>query len=256
MGGRHHLLGHNHDASSLLRNVDGRVKTAIVLTALVANLATESPYVSISLLVTAAMLILFAGVPPASFMKRMAVPVLLSAVALLSQLFWVRTGSELLALPWPGEGLVIFSEGIAKGALLAARILGGTTMLLFLSLTTPLPELLRAARFFRVPAVLAELGTVMYRYIFLLLEEGARIHTAQRARRGFATFRTALRSSATLGGMLVLRTYDRAERSFAAMRCRGYRGSLVHSATEPMRRRDWAILLLSEVALIGLCLLP
>ncbi len=138
--------------------------------------------------------------------------------------------------------VAITSGGVRQGLEIGSRILGGMGVLLFFSLTTPLPELMRAARYFRFPPVLVELALIMYRYIFLLLEEGGRIRQAQRARLGFTGLRTSVRSAGILGGMLVLRTYDRAERSFAAMRCRGYRGALTAVTPGAMQRRDWAAL--------------
>ena len=111
---------------------------------------------------------------------------------------------------------------------------------------------MRAARFFRCPPVLVELALIMYRYIFLLLEEGGRFRTAQKARLGFVDFRSGLSSAATLGGMLVLRTYDRAERSFAAMRCRGYRGALTNLPPGKLQGRDWAVLVVGLGVLAGL----
>jgi len=125
-------------------------------------------------------------------------------------------------------------------------------VLLFFSLSTPLPELMRAARFFRCPPVLVELALIMYRYIFLLLEEGGRIRNAEKSRLGFVDFRSGLRSAGILGGMLVLRTYDRAERSFAAMRCRGYRGALTAVTPATMQGRDWGALVAGMLLLAGL----
>jgi cobalt/nickel transport system permease protein len=52
--------------------------------------------------------------------------------------------------------------------------------------------------------------------------------------------------------MLVLRTYDRAERSFAAMRCRGYRGALTAVTPGRMRGLDWAALAVGILLLVGL----
>jgi cobalt/nickel transport system permease protein len=100
--------------------------------------------------------------------------------------------------------------------------------------------------------VLVELALIMYRYIFLLQEEGGRIRNAEKSRLGFVDTRAALRSSGILGGMLVLRTYDRAERSFAAMRCRGYRGALTAVTPGRMQGHDWAVLVVGLGLLAGL----
>ena len=126
------------------------------------------------------------------------------------------------------------------------------SVLLFFSLTTPLPEMMRAAHFFRCPSVLVELALIMYRYIFLMFEEATRIRSSQKSRLGYASFQNTLRSFSTLGGMLLLRSYDRAERNFAAMRCRGYRGVMTVVTPGQIKGHDWAVLLSSFVILAAL----
>ena len=100
--------------------------------------------------------------------------------------------------------------------------------------------------------MLVELTLIMYRYIFLLFDEAQRIRTAQRARLGFSRFRSGLRSSGILGGMLLLRSFDRADRSFAAMRCRGYRGVLSQPLPKQLVPGDWAALTVGLLFLGGL----
>ncbi len=238
MGGVHHFIDAQGESRRLLVALDGRVKLLLLLAALIVNLIAGGIRVPLALAVLAFILVLAAGVRARVFLKRMAVPGVLAVVAFLSQIFWYKQG-EVLNLPiWQWE-VVIYSGGLLRGLELAARILGGMGVLLFFSLTTPLPELMRAARFFHCPPVLVELSLIMYRYIFLLLEEGGRIRSAQKSRLGFADLRSTLRSSGILGGMLILRTYDRAERSFDAMRCRGYRGALTAVTPGELQKRDW-----------------
>ncbi len=233
----------------LLVAIDGRVKLLLLLGFLLVNLAVGGWRVPLLLAMLALLGALMAGVGVAPFLRRMVVPALLAAVVFFSQVFWARQGEEVLLLDLGGRQAVVYEEGARRGLELSARILGGMGMLLFFSLSTPLPELMRAARFYRVPAVLVELALVMYRYLFLLLEEAGRIRTAQAARLGFGDTRSRLRSAGILGGMLVLRTYDRAERGFAAMRCRGYCGSLTPIPSAPLQRRDWGTLGVGAVVL-------
>jgi len=242
MGGAHHFIDAQGESRRLLVALDGRIKLLLLLAALTVNLVVGGLLVPWCLAATALVLVIAAGERSAAFFKRMAVPATLALVAFVTQLFWFQQGRELFSFDLWIWHLTLYEGGIGKGLEIASRIIGGMATLLFFSLTTPLPELMRAARFFRVPPVLVELALIMYRYIFLLLEEGGRIRNAQKARLGFTGFRNGLRSSSILGGMLVLRTYDRAERSFAAMRCRGYRGVLTAAPPGRLRGRDWAVL--------------
>ena len=239
---------------SWLVKVDGRIKVALLVFALGLNLMDGGLRVPLCLAMLAIGLTLYAGVRPADLLKRLVVPTLLAMVALFSQMLWVRSGAIFLHLPIFSWEWIIYVDGLQRGLELALRIIGGMSALLFFSLTTPLPALMRAARFFRCPAMLVELTMIIYRYLFLLLEEGQRIRNAQVARLGYAGFRSGLSSSGVLGGMLILRTYDRAERNMVAMRSRGYQGVMPEMAPVKMIGRDWLVLVVGTVVLLALYL--
>jgi len=249
MGGVHAFHDNQGENRRLLVALDGRVKFSLTLAALLLNLTAGGVRFPLALFVLALLCCLVSGIRLRSFARRMAVPVMLALVACATQVFWYPHGDVLFSQPLFGYELVVRSGALWRGLELGSRILGGMSVLLFFSLTTPLPELMRAARFFHCPAVLMELVLIMYRYIFLMFAEAGRIRTAQKARLGFVSFRNALRSAGTLGGMLVLRSYDRAERSFAAMRCRGYRGTITVVTPGQLRPHDWGVLVISVVVL-------
>ena len=242
-----------NNRSSLVA-VDGRIKLVLLALALGINLMAGGLRVPFCLAVIAASLVVYAGIRPAVLLKRMVVPVMLAMVVLFSQMLWVRSGTIYLELPIASWQWTIYTDGLQRGLELALRILGGMSSLLCFSLTTPLPELMRAARFFRCPVLLVELTMIIYRYLFLLLEEGQRIRNAQVARLGYAGFRSGLASSGILGGMLLLRTYDRAERNMVAMRSRGYQGVLPGLASAPIAGRDWLALAIGATLLLALYL--
>ena len=172
MGGSHHFIDAGGENRRLLVALDGRVKLVLLVAALLVNLTAGGLRVPPLLFVTAFALVLASGLRVASFARRMVIPAVLALVAFLTQLFWVRQGAVLWNIDLHLFRFVVHQGGLQRGLELAVRILGGMGVLLFFSLTTPLPELMRAARFFRCPPVLVELALIMYRYIFLLLEEG------------------------------------------------------------------------------------
>lgn len=65
----------------------------------------------------------------------------------------------------------------------------------------------------------------LYRYIFVLIDEGARMSRA-RALRSFGSRGTGLKVFGRLLGSLLLRTVDRAQRIHMAMQCRGFTGEI------------------------------
>lgn len=79
-----------------------------------------------------------------------------------------------------------------------------------------------------VPAAFTVQVLFLHRYLFVLVDEGARMVRA-RALRSFGGRGTGLAVHGHMLGSLLLRTLDRAERIHLAMRCRGFDG-LVRTA--------------------------
>jgi len=245
MSGTHQFLDVQGENRLPLVALDGRVKFVLVLLALLLNLTAGGVRFPLALLLLALCASLSSEVRLRTFAKRMTVPWMLAVVSCITQLFWYPLGETLFSFPLFGGEVVVRDAALWRGLELGSRILGGMSVLLFFSLTTPLPEMMRAARFFRCPTVLMELVLIMYRYIFLMFVEAGRIRTAQKSRLGYVRLHNSLRSAGTLGGMLVLRSYDRAERSFAAMRCRGYRGVITVVTPRSLHGWDWGVLLVT-----------
>jgi cobalt/nickel transport system permease protein len=96
------------------------------------------------------------------------------------------------------------------------------TMIL-LANTTPFSEILGVLRRLRFPAVLITTLALMYRYLFVLIDEAERMKRA-RLSRTFAPRRARTWVSlSTLIGQLFVRSSERAERIFHAMTARGWK---------------------------------
>jgi cobalt/nickel transport system permease protein len=127
-----------------------------------------------------------------------------------------------------------FALGIAFMALFQANgvqvflsILTKSTLCLFtvilFSNTTPFAEILKTLRRFGVPSLLITILALMYRYLFVLIDEAERLSRA-RSSRTFAVGRIRKwRTMASLAGQLFVRSTERAERIFAAMSARGWK---------------------------------
>jgi cobalt/nickel transport system permease protein len=180
---------------------------------------------------------------------------------------WSRVGlglvfrRSLLALPFvlialptiftkPGEGLfelnvlvgrlTATSEGLEFFGSVLLKSWASVTAAALLTATTPPFRLLEALRALKVPAVLVAIVMLMYRYLFVLVDEAQRLLRARRARsagigphsgggilwRGKVTGRMA--------GSLFIRTLDRGERIYLAMLARGYDGTSRQAGSAPL----------------------
>lgn len=141
----------------------------------------------------------------------------------------------LFALTGTQEGLDFFVSVLLKSWT-------SVTAAVVLTATTPPLRLLGALRSLRVPAVLVAIVMLMYRYLFVLVEEAQSMMRARAARSaaigrksgGSLVWRA--KSAGGMAGSLFIRTLDRSERIYMAMVARGYDGTLRQAGTTPLTR--------------------
>ena len=98
--------------------------------------------------------------------------------------------------------------------------------LILLSGTTKFTDLLKGLEQLRIPRVIILILSFMYRYTFLLADEAMRMQQARETRNfGSSRFRQ-LKTLGSLIGTLFIRSYERAERVYAAMLARGFAGEV------------------------------
>jgi cobalt/nickel transport system permease protein len=120
-----------------------------------------------------------------------------------------------------------------------------TAALLLVSVTS-VSALAGQLRRAHVPELFVSLFEMTYRYIGVLLEEASTMYTAYRLR-STDKERSGLKMKhlGSFLGQLLIRSFDRAERIYAAMKCRGYsqQGGLRAKKGVPLRRADYIFML-------------
>lgn len=144
--------------------------------------------------------------------SRIPLPFLLKRLLLVE--FYVA-GVVLLAAFQPGGPAVALGILVRSTLCLAAMIL--------LTNTTPFSDLLHLLRRLHVPGLLVTVLALMYRYLFVLVDEVERMQRARRSRTFTAGRARAWTAAATLIGQLFVRSTERAERIYSAMCARGWR---------------------------------
>jgi cobalt/nickel transport system permease protein len=142
---------------------------------------------------------------------------------------------------WQFGAIWISSSPLAlqTGWQLASRALGAAAAMNFLTLTTPMVDLVDLMRRLRCPALLIDLMTLIYRFIFVLLESLNQLYTAQESRLGYINFRRGIASAGLLGSQLFVEAYHRSQRLQVALESRGYSGDLKVLPT--IYHQDWRL---------------
>lgn len=113
---------------------------------------------------------------------------------------------------------------------------------LVLVATTGLVGICAAMERLGAPSVFTTQLMFLYRYIFVLAEEGMRLARA-RSLRTFGKRGMGMRVYGQMLGHLLLRTYGRAQRVYGAMLCRGFDGRVRTMRRLRFAPADWAFLL-------------
>jgi cobalt/nickel transport system permease protein len=167
-----------------------------------------------------------------------------------------------LPLTYPGEVVWRFGpvaatrEGLVYTGLITMKSNTIIIALIALVATVPIVTLGQAMHDLRLPDKLCHLLLFTYRYVYVFEQEFRRLVQAMKIR-GFQP-RTDLhtyRSYAYLAAMLLVRSFDRAERVFQAMLCRGFHGVFYSLRTFSWQRRDGIFVVASLLALLTLCYL-
>ena len=203
MSGAHLLPSYGHLDSPLHRAPAGaKLAATLALVFAVALVPVErAPWVGVVLVLVLA-LARISRIPLSAFAARVA----------LAEPFVL--GVAVLAL-FQGRGLPVFLAVVVKSTTCVAAVQ-------LLAHTTPFDALLGALRRARVPVVLVTTLALVHRYLFVLVEETQRMQRA-RAARTWRVRRWGLwRARSSVIAVSFVRSAERAERIYAAMRARGW----------------------------------
>jgi len=233
-----------------LTRVDPRVKFVLAVLAMVGVILSTHflfPPVVFAASLAAMMAI---RMPARLILVRLAAPLGIVLVVIVLQS--VLVGSSLLFnISLFGLNIGVMREGVLHGALIGTRVLGAVSVLLLLSSTTRAHQIFHVLRWLGVPKGWVEVGMLMYRYIFMLLDQASDVMDAQRVRLGYSTFRRSLSSAGVLAGTVIQVAMDQGIRTYEAMTLRGYNGYMPFGALPRITPKDrWILGLLSGVLVI------
>ena len=213
-----------------LRRLHPGYKLALALTTSLVCLLLSDPLASlVAILWMGGLTVAVAHVPLRRFLSVLiaeAFFLCLSTLGIVVSLSLVAP--QQMAWVWHAGPVWISSgpESLWQGFVVLMRALGAASAMSFVTLTTPMVDIIDVLRRLHVPEFLIDVMTVMYRFVFVLLETLGRIATAQDSRLGYVNNRRAMNSAALLGSQLFVTTFRRSQRLQTALDSRGYNNSL------------------------------
>ncbi len=158
-----------------------------------------------------------------------------------------------LLIPWSTPGDLVFSvgplsvtkQGLSTGLSITMKCNAIVIFNMALLSTSTIFALAHALDHLKVPSVLVQLFFFSYRYLHVLEDEYLRIKRAAVVR-GFrpGTNLLTYRTYANILGTLFVRSYDRGQRVYWAMTCRGFNGTFWLLSHFHLQTRDFLLMLL------------
>jgi cobalt/nickel transport system permease protein len=163
-------------------------------------------------------------IPLRHFFSRTALIPLFSAIISLPILF-LTAGTPIGSANIGIATMTVTVEGLTRFLVFSLRVWFCVASLTLLVLSTGFDKLLKLFTSLRVPPVMVQLFSLTYRYFFVSVHEAQSVLMAKEARTYVSKRTMNMRSLKDLGGILAtlfIRTYERSERVYLAMKARGF----------------------------------
>lgn len=208
--------------TNLWRRVSPVAKGLFSMCGMIAAFAAGSPRTALLIaLIMASVAVLGAGIPPLRYLRVAAPALFFLSASALSLLISLDFGSSAGGMPFQ-----LAKSEFPRIAQVCCRSLACLAALLFLALTTPLPDIISLLRRCKVPDTLLDLMTLCYRTLFVLSEAVHSTITAQSARLGYATITLSIRSLGGLIANLTVQVWQRSQALHLAALARNNDGAL------------------------------
>jgi len=204
-------------------------KFAFSIITLVICLCASDIITSLAVILTmAGVVVICAGIPVGFYLKLMIIPMSFLVIGVITVAVSVGgTGADFLYSFTMGA----YTLGVTAGSLILAgnlflKSLSAVSCLYFLSLTTPMVEIIMVLKRLRVPTVIIELMSLIYRFIFVLMDTAGQMYTAQTSRLGYSTLPAGYSSISQLVTNLFVKAYRQADSLSVTLMSRCYEGHL------------------------------
>ena len=246
-----HFLDPYRPRRSPIHALDARVKfvltLAFIFSVALTPLGAWPIYILLFALILSVEVLSELGVVYVLKRAALAFPFVLAALPVV----FTTPGEAIFTLspgPWT---LTASLPGLERFASIAVKSWISVQAAIVLAASTPFPDLLVAMRAVRVPRMLVAIFGLMWRYLFVLVDEVLRLLRARAARSGISddlklktggTLTWRARVAGGMAGSLFLRALERSDRIYMAMVSRGYDGEVRAMPLPGLKPVHWIVL--------------
>lgn len=209
-----------------LTDTNPNLKFGLVSVSLILTIGFKNLYLnSLIFILMTILIVLIAKIPIKAYLKVLKIPMSFLILSMFTILISISKKDILLYSFKTFDFYIGMDESSINTTIkLFTTAMAGISASFFLSLTTPLIDIIKVFKTIKVPNVMIELLVLIYRFIFIFLEESRAIYHSQEIRFGYISFKKSIESIALLLRSLLLRVFLRYEYMTISLDCRLYNG--------------------------------
>jgi cobalt/nickel transport system permease protein len=241
----------------LLQSINPLVKLVAVVFMIVISLFLFQLSYLVLICTVPFVLAIASRIPLKNFFSRTVIIPLFAAVISVPVLF-LTSGAPIWSANIGVTNLAITMEGLTRFLVFSVRVWFCVASLTLLILSTGFDKMLKLLSSLKVPAIIIQLFALTYRYFFVSIHEAQSVLMAKEARTYISKRNMNLQSLRDLGSILAtlfIRTYERSERVYLAMKARGFEIDNSSKLSMPafhLKDAFFALLIIATFALIAL----
>jgi cobalt/nickel transport system permease protein len=169
--------------------------------------------------------IVVAGIPMRKYLKLLFIPVTFLIISVVTILISVsKVDTYLWSIEIFNNYVGITRSSLHDSILLSTRVFASISSTFFLGLTTPLNNMIKVLKRLHLPSSLIELIVLIYRSIFIFLEEASDIYNGQELKFGYSNIKNSLRSTSLLIRSLFTKVMLKFNEMVVVLECKLYDG--------------------------------
>lgn len=220
------LLIDKYAYTNNLADYNPMAKFFFAIGALLIAIIINNVYINLIIFLTMVFLTVFiAKIPIDKYFKIISIPMFFLLISVITILLSISNENGFIwSIKLSNKYLGMTTYSLKESINTIMRVLASISSTFFLGLTTPLNSIIDILKKFKLPNTLIELFVLIYRFIFIFLEESKDIIMAQEMKFGYNNTKNSYKSIALLIKCLFIRVLLRYKDMIIALDTKLYNG--------------------------------
>lgn len=233
-----HKIGHKHGEessidfyayASKIRHWNATFKVSLSVLILILCIVLDNPYVSVAVIIAMTYLtVVKGGLSARGYLSILAIPIA-----------FILIGTFTIAIDFSKQPMgqynlyigvcYVFTsqEKLKTVVFLILKVFAAISALQMMTLSTPSSEIVYVIRKAHVPKLIVELMSLIYRYIFILMDVYTKMKNSAESRQGYCDFKTSCYTFGNIASNMLVISLNKSNAYYDAMEARCYDGDLI-----------------------------